>query len=140
MGSRILSVLKQIWRDRECYLFLAPFGIIFTVFTVVPVVMSIFLSFTYFNMLQPARWVGIHNYVRLFLEDDVFLIAVRNTLLYASITGPLSYLLCFILAWFINDLKPRSGQCLPSCSTRLRSQEMPSWYGLSYSAVTRTGC
>jgi multiple sugar transport system permease protein len=105
--GRLSSVLKQIWRDRECYLFLAPFGIIFTVFTVVPVVMSIFLSFTYFNMLQPARWVGIHNYVRLFLEDDVFLIAVRNTLLYASITGPLSYLLCFILAWFINDLKPK---------------------------------
>jgi len=105
--GRLSSVLKQIWRDRECYLCLAPFGIIFTVFTVVPVLMSIFLSFTYFNMLQPARWVGIHNYVRLFLEDDVFLIAVRNTLLYASITGPLSYLLCFILAWFINDLKPK---------------------------------
>lgn len=105
--SRLTRTLKQIYRDRECYLFLAPFGTIFTLFTVVPVVMSIGLSFTHFNMLQPARFIGVHNYLRLFLEDDVFLIAVKNTLIYAAITGPLSYLACFVLAWFINDFRPK---------------------------------
>lgn len=106
MRNWLVQVIKQIYRDRECYLFLAPFGIVFTLFTVVPVVMSIGLSFTHFNMLQPARFIGINNYLRLFLEDDVFLIAVKNTLIYAAITGPLSYLACFVLAWFINDFKP----------------------------------
>ena len=106
LRDRLVRVLTQIYRDRECYLFLLPFGTIFTLFTVVPVIMSIGLSFTHFNMLQPARFIGINNYLRLFLEDDVFLIAVKNTLIYAAITGPLSYLGCFVLAWFINDFKP----------------------------------
>ncbi|MFY9203363.1 MAG: sugar ABC transporter permease, partial [Limnochordia bacterium] len=82
-------------------------AILFVVFTVVPVVMAILLSFTYFNMLQPPQWVGMHNYIRLFLEDEVFLIAVKNTLIYAAITGPVSYLLCFVTAWLINELKPK---------------------------------
>jgi len=58
--------------------------------------MAILLSFTYFNMLQPPQWIGLHNYIRLFLEDDIFLIAVKNTLVYATITGPrqLSVVLC----------------------------------------------
>ena len=44
------------------YLFLSPFLILFIVFTVVPVIQSIYLSFTYYNMLQPAKWVGLSNY------------------------------------------------------------------------------
>ena len=47
------------------------------------------------------------NYLRLFLADDVFLIAVKNTLLFAVITGPVSYLLCFVFAWLMNELKPK---------------------------------
>ena len=57
-------------------------------------------------MLQPPVWVGWANYVKLLFADDVFLIAVKNTLLFAAITGPLSYMLCLLLAWFINELKP----------------------------------
>ena len=52
--------------------------------------MSIGLSFTYFNMVQPPKWVGWQNYLTLFLEDEVFLIAVKNTLFFAAITGPLA--------------------------------------------------
>ena len=69
--------------------------------------MSFGQSFTYFNMVQPPQWVGWENYLRMFLSDDVFLIAVKNTLLFAVITGPLSYLLCFVFAWLINELKPK---------------------------------
>ena len=47
------------------------------------------------------------NYIRLFLDDDVFLIAVKNTFVFAAITGPLSYALCFIIAWLINELQPK---------------------------------
>ncbi|HHT35897.1 MAG: carbohydrate ABC transporter permease [Candidatus Wallacebacter cryptica] len=105
--GRFAALLKEIRASKTCYLFLAPYAILFTLFTVVPVIMAILLSFTYFNMLQPPQWVGLHNYVRLFLEDEIFLIAVKNTLVYAAITGPVSYLLCFVIAWLINDLKPK---------------------------------
>jgi len=111
----VQGVLRQkwqtLWRDikqnKVCYLFLAPYAALFITFTVLPVLMAIGLSFTYFNMLQPPQWVGVHNYLRLFLEDDIFLIAVKNTFIYAAITGPVSYFMCFILAWMINEFKPK---------------------------------
>ncbi len=88
------------------YLFAAPYVILFLLFTVVPVLIAVGLSFTSYNMLQPPVWVGWANYVKLLFADDVFLIAVKNTFLFSAITGPVSYMLCLILAWFINELKP----------------------------------
>ncbi len=104
---RLAALGRGIRRSRTSYLFLAPFAILFAVFTVYPVVSSIWLSFTSFNMLQPPRWVGWQNYVRLFLADDVFITAIKNTLVYAAITGPVSYIACFALAWLINELRPK---------------------------------
>jgi len=68
---------------------------------------SIAISFTYFNMLEFPRWVGWDNYARLFLEDDVFLISLKNTVLFAAITGPVSYVACFVFAWLINEFPPK---------------------------------
>ena len=85
---------------------LAPFFILFIIFTVLPVFLSIILSLTDFNMLQMPHWKGITNYTRLFLEDEIFILAVQNTLIFASITGPVSYLLSLLIAWFINELPP----------------------------------
>lgn len=99
--------ITGIKRHRTSYLFLAPYLAIFITFTVIPVVMSIALSFSYYNMLEPPVWIGWQNYTRLFLADDVFLIAVKNTFLFAAITGPLSYLACLLFAWMINELRPR---------------------------------
>ena len=98
---------EEIKQARTSYLFLAPFIIIFFAFTVLPVLVAMVLSFTYFNLLEWPTWVGWENYVRLFLGDDVFLIAVKNTLIFAAITGPVSYGMCFIFAWLINELQPR---------------------------------
>jgi multiple sugar transport system permease protein len=103
----LASSARSIWKSRVSWLFLAPFTVLFAVFTVYPVVSSVWLSFTSFNMLQAPRWVGWQNYVRLLLADDVFLIAIKNTLVFASVTGPLSYLACFAVAWVINELKPK---------------------------------
>jgi len=86
------------------YGFVAPFMLIFFMCTVLPVVISIVMSFTNFNMLQFPEWIGFENYTRLFLEDDIFPIAMKNTLFFALITGPLSYILCFGFAWLINSL------------------------------------
>ncbi|WP_438433049.1 carbohydrate ABC transporter permease [Gorillibacterium sp. sgz500922] len=93
--------------SKHSYALMAPYMILFSVFTVLPVIISIILSFTYFNMLEFPRFVGWQNYTRLFLEDDIFLIAVKNTLLLAAITGPASYIACFVFAWIINELSPK---------------------------------
>ena len=98
---------KEMKRNKVAYLMCAPFFLLFWVFTVLPVVLSIFFSFTEFNMLEPPVWVGVKNYIHLFLEDDIFIIACKNTLIFAAITGPTSYLLSFLVAWFINELEPK---------------------------------
>lgn len=89
---------------RNQYLMILPFGIIFFLFTVLPVAASIVLSFTSFNMTSLPTFVGLKNYVSLIVEDEVFLTALKNTMVFALITGPLSYIMCFIFAWLINEL------------------------------------
>ena len=95
---------KRIRKNRVSYSMVAPFLLVFFTFTVLPVIMSFFLSFTSFDMLQPPRFIGLSNYVNLFLNDDVFLIALKNTFILAIITGPLSYVMAFLFAWLINEL------------------------------------
>ena len=98
---------KEMKRNWAGYVMVAPFMILFTIFTVVPVVLSVFFSFTDFNMLQTPNIVWFDNYVRLFLRDDIFLTAVKNTLVFAVIVGPCSYLMSLMVAWFINELSPK---------------------------------
>ena len=86
---------------------IAPFMILFFIFTVFPVILSVLLSFTQFNMLQFPKWIFMDNYIRLFLDDDIFLKAAQNTLVFAAITGPVSYLMSLLIAWFINELSPK---------------------------------
>lgn len=98
------SLWAQIKRNKTSYMMMAPFLILFTVFTIIPVLASFFLSFTYFNMLEAPVWAGLENYKHLLLEDEVFMTAVKNTLIFAFLTGPVSYFLCFFFAWLINEL------------------------------------
>ena len=94
-------------RYMEDYLFVAPYTVLFFIFTVFPVLLSIVLSFTDFNLLEFPHFLGLNNYIRLFLDDDIFILACQNTLIFASITGPVSYLLSLLIAWFINELGPK---------------------------------
>lgn len=103
-GRHIRSQMKRNWAG---YVMVAPFLLMFIAFTVVPVVLSILLSFTSFNMLELPEWKGLENYVQLFLADDLFITAFSNTMLFAITTGPASFILAFIVAWFINELSPR---------------------------------
>lgn len=98
---------KQIKASRTLYSMMAPYLIIFLTFTVIPVIVSFVLSFTSYDMLQFPRYAGLKNYLVLFLYDEVFIIALRNTIILAIFTGPLSYLLAFFFAWLINELPPR---------------------------------
>lgn len=100
------ALMSEIRRNKTSYLMLLPYMTLFIIFTVVPVLYSIFLSFTGFNLFQPPRFVFLENYRTLFLHDEVFLTALRNTMIIAVITGPISYMACFLLAWMITDFKP----------------------------------
>ena len=97
------SLGNRIRKYKESYLLIAPFMILFTIFTVIPVLASVGLSFTSFNMLQMPRFMGFQNYERLFLDDPIFFTVLKNTLVFAFLTGPLSYILSFLFAWLINE-------------------------------------
>ena len=98
---------KEMKRNKVAYLMVAPYVLLFTVFTVIPVLFSVFLSFTEFNLLEPPTFLFLDNYIRLFLDDDIFMTAVQNTLVFAAIVGPASYLMSLMVAWFINELPPK---------------------------------
>ncbi len=104
--ERLRQKSRLAWNNRSAYLLLAPFVIIFFTFTVLPVLMTIVLSFTEYNILQKPTFVGWQNYRELFVNDDEFAIALRNTVVFALITGPIGYFLSFFAAWIINEFKP----------------------------------
>jgi len=94
-----------VWKKHKYkYIMIAPFAIVFILFTLLPVLVAIFLSFTNFNMVKAPEYAGLDNYVKLIVHDPIFLTAIKNTLFFAIVTGPLSYIMCFLFAWMVNDL------------------------------------
>ena len=104
--SNEFGIGRRLRASRTAYALIAPFMLFFLTFQVIPVLFSLALSFTDFNMQQTPNFVGLENYRSLFLNDDVFITAVKNTLLIAFICGPLGYIACFGFAWLINELPP----------------------------------
>ena len=102
-----VGTLKEIRKNWQNYALMAPFLILFALFTLIPIIYSVVISFTNFNIFTTPNFVGWDNYLRMFFDDDVFIIAIRNTLIFALITGPVSYVLCFVFAWLINELRPK---------------------------------
>ncbi len=105
--------VKIWWRKYGIgYLFMLPFLILFITFVVVPVFVALTTSFTNYNMLQPPKWQGMTNYKLLFMDDDVFITALRNTFTFAFITGPIGYFMSLLMAWVIDQLKFRNAFAL----------------------------
>lgn len=104
--EKIRYTIKEMRNHKTEYLLMAPYLLLFTFFTVLPVLASIVLGFTDFNLLQMPDFVGLDNYITLFLNDDIFITAAKNTLLFAVVTGPISYFGCLMLAWVVNELPP----------------------------------
>lgn len=101
------SVWQEIKRKKECYLYILPFGILFFTFTILPVIMSIFLSFTDYNVFAKPNFLAFENYINMFFKDDVFLKSALNTITIAIVTGPVGYIASFLIAWMINNLNRR---------------------------------
>ena len=98
---------NEMKKHKVAYAMVAPYMLIFTLFTVVPVLLSMVISLTNFNLLEIPDFVFLDNYIRLFLDDDIFIIACKNTLIFAIIVGPVSYMMSLMVAWFINELPPK---------------------------------
>jgi multiple sugar transport system permease protein len=102
-----LWLWKEVLRSRTTYYFMIPFSVVFFLFTLMPVLTAIYYSFTHFNVFQPPVFIGWENYRKLLFEDKIFLIAFKNTFVFAMVTGPLSYFLCLMVAWLVNELTPK---------------------------------
>jgi multiple sugar transport system permease protein len=90
------------WRAHlEGYLFIAPWLIGFVVFTLGPMLASALISLTSFDILSPARWLGLGNYDRL-IKDRVFLNTVYNTLFYTILAVPTQLGVALGLALLLN--------------------------------------
>ena len=110
-NAKTMTKRQYTWylmkKNKSMYAMVAPFMLFFFVFTVLPVAISVYLSFTEYNVLQSAHFVGFKNYITLLLDDAIFLTAVKNTFLLALIIGPFGYIFSFLMAWLINEL-PRT--------------------------------
>lgn len=93
-------------QDLANYLLLAPFVILFILFTFIPIISSVVLSFFDFDMVNAPSFAAFDNYRRMFVGDKNFLAVLKNTIILAVITGPVGFLLSFVLAWFLNEFKP----------------------------------
>ena len=94
---------RRLGDSAAAYIMLVPFMFFFIAFTVIPVVSSVVLSFFSYDMVSLPHFSGLENYLRMVSGDEVFPKALVNTLKFSVVTGPVSYLLAFLLAWLINE-------------------------------------
>ena len=104
-AAKRFHIKRKTWVG---YAFMMPFLILFVRFIILPVFISFGLSFTNYNMIESPDFIGITNYRLLILDDAEFLIALKNTLVFAFISGPIGFLGSFVMAWLINNLKARN--------------------------------
>jgi multiple sugar transport system permease protein len=95
------------WLEKEgsAYGFLSIYAVMFFIFIVVPVVVAFFLSFTFFDTIQPPSFIGLKNYIVLVTQDEIFMrYVLPNTIQFAVVVGPGGYTLAFLLAWVLAQL------------------------------------
>jgi len=103
-SRKIANNLKD---NASMLVMISPFLICFFLFTILPIISSIVLSFTSYDMISSPKFINIDNYRRMIVDDNVFAITVKNTFVFAVVAGPLGFLLSFLLAWFVNEFSPR---------------------------------
>ncbi len=111
LGKKRVSFSQDALRT-PFVVMLLPFLILFVVFTLIPICASVVLSFFDYDVVNTPQWVGLGNYLKMFVKDYEFGPAVGNTLKFAIVTGPISFILAFLLAWMINEFGPRTRSLL----------------------------
>ncbi len=92
------SLVSELVEQRYSYLFIAPAIILFSVFVLIPVIASFFLSFTKYNTLSAPRWVGLDNYYQILFQDPRFWKALCNTTIYVVGVVPVGICVSLLLA------------------------------------------
>jgi multiple sugar transport system permease protein len=110
-----LSQKEALWG----YAFIVPWIIGFVIFTVGPMIASLYFSFTRYNIVDPPTWVGLQNYQRMLFEDPLFWHSLQRTIYYAALALPLGLVLGLFLAILLNQKIPginlwRTAYFLPS--------------------------
>jgi multiple sugar transport system permease protein len=106
----MISKLKHtfeswLYKEGNAYAFLSIYGLMFIIFIVVPVIVAVMLSFTFFDTIQSPIFNGLQNYIVLITQDEIFMkYVLPNTIQFAVIVGPGGYLLSFVLAWMLAQL------------------------------------
>ena len=97
---------RAAWRRRgTVLLFMSPWLLGFTIFFGYPLVMSVYLSFTHYDLLNPPRWVGLANYRYLLGTDAQVWPAVKNTLWLCAVMVPLQVVFAFGVAVMLTRAK-----------------------------------
>lgn len=121
------------------YLFLVPFFGLFSLFVIIPVIWSFVISFFSYDIVGSMKFTGLDNYIYLFTNDDVFIVALKNTLYFAVVSGPLGFISSYFFAWVINQLKFRNAFSLAFYAPSITSVLAISVVWLSMFSSTRVG-
>ena len=87
------------------FIFIAPWFIGLIVFSIYPIIASLWYSFTDYDVVNPARFIGVKNYIDL-ANDSIFWISIKATLYYTMLSVPVSLILSLSFALLINQKVP----------------------------------
>ena len=107
-NARPSITLKK--EERAFWIFISPWLIGFVLLTLGPMVYSFYASFTNWNGIKMPEFIGFDNYRRMLMEDDKFLISIKNTAIYTAVSVPLNLIIALILAVLLN--RPYYGKTL----------------------------
>lgn len=82
--------------------YLMPYIIGLLVFTAIPFLASLWMSFTEYNLMSPPRFTGLDNYIQLFTDDRMFRRSLGTTLLYVCMTVPIKLVFALFIAYVLN--------------------------------------
>ncbi len=93
---------KSLKADLTGYAFISPFVIGFLAFTLIPVVISLYLSFTNYNLFNDPQWIGTFNFKKMFTQDQKYWNSVRVTFIYVFAGVPLRLMFALFVAMLLN--------------------------------------
>ncbi len=99
--SRLKLTKVALAEERAAWLFLAPSLVLFAIFTAIPVISALFISFTQWNLFNEVTWVGLGNYLEL-AKDEIFAKVLGNTAYFVLISVPVQIVLALLCALALN--------------------------------------
>ncbi len=93
---------RERWETLKGYLFISPYLIGFVCFTLIPLLFSMYSSFTYYDMTSTQKWVGLKNYINIFAGDENVRIGLYNTVYYVIFSVPMVIILALMIALLLN--------------------------------------